>query len=47
VPGRLVNGQAMIELAFDHSDAIAPQTDDRRLALAFYNLSLLAEERQG
>jgi hypothetical protein len=47
VPGRLVNGQAMIELAFDHPDAIAPQTDDRRLALAFYNLSLLAEERQG
>ncbi len=48
VPGRVLNGRDMIEIVLDHPAATSPRTaagqnDDRRLAAAFYRLSLMCE----
>ena len=47
IPPRLVAGQAVIEIIFYHPQAMSPraaagEADDRRLAIAFRSLSLLA-----
>jgi hypothetical protein len=46
VPGRLLDGQDTIRILLDHPASASPrsvrgQNDDRRLAAAFYRLSLI------
>lgn len=47
IPGRLVNGQTPVEIVLEHPKAASPRAvagerDDRRLAVAFRSLSLIA-----
>jgi hypothetical protein len=46
VPARLLHGRNSVEIVFEHPKAASPravagQSDDRRLAVAFYSLSLI------
>jgi len=46
IPGRLLDGDDRVEIILDHPAATSPraaagQNDDRRLAVAFYRLSLI------
>jgi hypothetical protein len=48
VPGHLLNGRDTVEIILDHPAAISPrvaagENDDRRLAVAFYRLSLICD----
>ncbi|MEA2731801.1 MAG: hypothetical protein QOF70_6276 [Acetobacteraceae bacterium] len=48
VPGRLLDGRDAVEILFDHPKAASPsvvagQNDSRRLAVAFYKLSLICD----